>query len=144
LNPIESLWGAIKKTLRWKRVRTTADAINVVKRVWADFPQEAIDSLVGSFANRVKMVGDARGRTIQPLVSAGKTQVPPGYADESETRPQWDAAADSHLEALVAQHGPKWRVIVQFLPGFSSEECKARYLFLSRRNKIHKPPEIGI
>jgi hypothetical protein len=30
--------------------------------------------------NRVEMVWEAEGRTIQPLISTGKTQVPPGYA----------------------------------------------------------------
>jgi hypothetical protein len=36
----------------------------------------------------------------------------------------------------------KWRAIVQFLLGFSSQPGKARFLFLPRRNKIRNPRKL--
>jgi hypothetical protein len=51
---------------------------------------------------------------------------------------------DDWIATLLHTHSYQWRVIVQFLPGFSNEQRAARSLFLSRHNKIHKPPEIGI
>jgi hypothetical protein len=56
------------------------EAIWSIKEIWDGFDQELIDNLVRSFPNRVKMVLDAEGRTIQLLISAGKTAVSPGYA----------------------------------------------------------------
>jgi hypothetical protein len=37
-----------------------------------------LDGLVALFGNRVQMVREAEGRTIQTLISAGKTPVPSG------------------------------------------------------------------
>jgi hypothetical protein len=92
LNPIECLWGAIKRRLRWQEIGTAAQAIEVIQRVWDEFDQASIDRLVASFANRVDMVREAEGRTIQPLISAGKIQVPLGYAifDFSAKQPSFE------------------------------------------------------
>jgi hypothetical protein len=139
LNPIESLWGAIKRSLKWENIRTAADAVNLIRRVWADFPQGAIDALVDSFRNRVKMVSEARGRTIQPLVSAGKTQVPPGYADLYEIPLQWDGVADQQLTDAFNLLGPKWEFVAQRVPGFSAIQCKARWLVVGRRALVRFP-----
>jgi hypothetical protein len=72
--------GVIKRGLRWDGIKTPEEAIRVIQTVWEEFPQGSIDDLVGPFANRVGMVGDANVRTTQPLISTGKTVVPPEYA----------------------------------------------------------------
>jgi hypothetical protein len=46
---------------------------------------QSIDSLVASFTNRVEMMEQAEGCTIQPLISVGKTDVPTGCAEAVRT-----------------------------------------------------------
>jgi hypothetical protein len=89
----------------WDRIQTDRAAIQTLRTVWLEFSQESIDHLVGSLANRVKMVEEAEGRTIQPLISAGKTTVPPDYAAMVRTLPKWTDDNDSHLRRPAAEHG---------------------------------------
>jgi hypothetical protein len=70
--------GVIKRRLQWDRIHTREEAIRGIQTVWSEFQQRSIDGLVASFSNRVQMVREAAGRTIQLLISAGKTTVPPG------------------------------------------------------------------
>jgi hypothetical protein len=53
------------------------------------------------------MVREAEGRTIQPLISTGKTTVPPSYATAIRTPPVWNDADDERLLKLVAENGGK-------------------------------------
>jgi transposase len=136
LNPIESLWGAIKRRLRWDRIQTRVGAIEEIQRVWAEFDQRSIDSLAASFANRVKMVGEAEGRTIQPLISAGKTEVPPGYADALRSPAIWDENSDRTLRRMVAEIGTKWKTISRVLGDFTEIECRSRWMALSNLERL--------
>jgi hypothetical protein len=74
---------------------------------WSEFEQPSIASLLASFANRDTVLKDAEGRTIQPLISAGKTVAPPEYASVMKTPITWDHAADQLLIDIVNSHG--WR-----------------------------------
>jgi hypothetical protein len=50
----------------------------------------SINSLVVLFTNRLEMMEQAEGRTIQPLISAGKTEVPPEYAEAVTVLARWN------------------------------------------------------
>jgi hypothetical protein len=71
----------------------------------------SLDSLVASLANRVKMMEQAEGRTIQPLISAGKTEVPPGYAEAMRTPGTWNEQLDEILVQMVDERGRRCKVI---------------------------------
>jgi hypothetical protein len=129
LNPIESLWGAIKRRVRWDRIQT-------IQTVWSEFSQESIDHLVGSFANRAKLVAEAEGRTIQPLISAGKTTVPPGYAAGVRAPPKWTDDSENHLRRLVVEHGRSWKQISRTLGEFIELECKQRCMLLFSHERL--------
>jgi hypothetical protein len=94
-----------KRRLNWGEISTREEAIQIIKRVWSEFEQASIDSLVGSFANQVTMLKDAQGRTIQSLISAGRTIIPPGYASVMRTPITWDDGADQLVIELVRRYG---------------------------------------
>jgi hypothetical protein len=75
--------GAIKRWLQRDRIQTREEVIRAIQIVWSEFQQGSIDGFVASFSNRMQMVWEAEGRTVQPLISAGKTTVLPGYATAS-------------------------------------------------------------
>jgi hypothetical protein len=68
--------GNDQKRHKWGEISAREEAIQIIESVWPEF-EPSIDSLVGSFANRVIILKDPEGRTIQPLIPAGKTIVPP-------------------------------------------------------------------
>jgi hypothetical protein len=117
LNPIECLWGAIKKRLNWGEIATREEPIRIIERGWSEFEQTSIDSVVGSLANRVIMLKDAQGRMIQPLISAGKTIVRPG--DASAMRTPITCDNDELLIELVERYGRRQKLISQQLNGFT-------------------------
>jgi hypothetical protein len=86
---------------------------------------------VASFANRVEMMRKAEGDTIQPLISAGKTQVPPGYAAGLKTPPTWNEQIDAVLEEFVERRGRKWKEISTSMGHFTDSECKNRSTVLT-------------
>jgi hypothetical protein len=61
----------------------------------------SIDSLVALFANRIEMMQQTEGRTIQPLISAGKTEMPPGYVEAVRTPATWNGQLDELLVRVV-------------------------------------------
>lgn len=71
LNPIEHLWGAIKRILKTKRVGSRTELVRIVQEIWDAFPQESIDSLVESFATRLRMVVAVGGESISDILRNG-------------------------------------------------------------------------
>jgi hypothetical protein len=116
--------------LQWQGVQAREQAIQIIRSVWAEFEQVSIDALVASFPNRVEMVREAEGRTIQPLISAGKTQVPPGYAMAIRVPAEWDNASDALLESLVQRIERRWKIIAIMIIDFTEGECKNRWMIL--------------
>jgi hypothetical protein len=55
--------------------------------------------------DRVRDEKQAEGRTIQPLISAGKTEVPPEYAEAVRTPTTWNEQLDEILARMVDQRG---------------------------------------
>jgi hypothetical protein len=84
----------------------------------------------------MEMVKEAEGRTIQPLISAGKTDVPPGYAAAMRTPVTWDERSDEALKALVGERGRKWKLISGMLGDFTDMECKSRWMFLTNVKRL--------
>jgi transposase len=111
LNPIETVWAHLKRSINWATIQSRDHAIEVIKQAWKDLDQTWIDGLVDSFENRLRMTQAVEGRTIQPLISGHKKEVPEGYMDGApavNNEPyQWDDASESQLAALRSLHPTK-------------------------------------
>jgi hypothetical protein len=86
---------------------------------------------VASFANRVEMTEQPENRPIQPLISAGKTKVPPGYAEAVRTPVTWNEQLDEILVRMVDERGRRQKVISGLLEDFTQSTCKNRWMFLT-------------
>jgi hypothetical protein len=128
---------AIKRRLQWDRIQTREDSIQAIHALGSQFQQRSIDSFVFSFSNRVQMVQAAERRTIQPLISAGQTTVPHGYAMAIRTPPVWND--NERLLSLVAQNGRKWRLISRRFEDATGAECKSKWMFLSNQRCFNNP-----
>ena len=71
LNPIEHLWGAIKRILKTKQISSKTDLLNTVKEIWVQFPQEVINRLVLSFHGRLRTVIQENGCSISDYLRNG-------------------------------------------------------------------------
>jgi hypothetical protein len=125
MNPIEALWGAIKRQIDWTKITKIDEAIAAITKAWNELPQSKINDLVMSFANRVQMVHDAEGLTIQPLLSSHKKTIPEGYlADAPRVEPNlWTKDEDESLELLRAH---KITDIIPHFPRHAKAEIKKR------------------
>jgi hypothetical protein len=131
LNPIETVWGVMKRRMKWDQVGNIEDAKDQLIRHWNDLPQSMLDSLCQSFAGRVRMVRDALGQTIQPLLSNHQTSVPPNYLPDRPATPEfihWTKDEETRLLAHIAAHGkPAWGRMTANFPGRSPTSLRTRY-----------------
>ena len=68
LNPIETLWGSMKKAVSKIKPDTICELKQVVAQVWESWDQEKIDHLVLSFFQRLQLLLMKNGNTIQPYL----------------------------------------------------------------------------
>lgn len=54
LNPIEHLWGDIKKKLENRNFKSEEELFNFINQIWESFPQDKIDNLCLSFYSRLR------------------------------------------------------------------------------------------
>jgi hypothetical protein len=72
----------------------------------------------------------------KPLISAGKTQIPPGYAVAIRVPAEWDNASDALLESLVQRIERRWKVIVIMMTDFIEGDCKNRWMVLTNLKRL--------
>ena len=68
LNPIEHLWGAIKKIIQNRIFNTKLELFNFISQIWDEFPQNKIDELCLSFNSRLKTVINSNGKSITDIL----------------------------------------------------------------------------
>ncbi len=71
LNPIEHLWGAIKRILKKYQNLSKSSFIEKVIQIWDNFPQESINRLVESFEDRLKLLITKNGQSISDDLRKG-------------------------------------------------------------------------
>ena len=78
LNPIEHLWGAMKRIIQGKidEINNKEDLMNVVTEVWDSFPQETIDRIVLSFTGRLRMIIGKEGESISDDLRSSLENIP--------------------------------------------------------------------
>ncbi len=61
LNPIENLWGIVKRKMRNKRPKNADELNATVKETWASIPPQQCHKLITSMPRRIKAVIKAKG-----------------------------------------------------------------------------------
>jgi hypothetical protein len=79
---------------------------------------------------------EAEGRMIQPLISAGKTEVRPGYAEAVRIPATWNKQLDDILVRMVDERARRWNAISGLLGNFTESECKNRWMFLTNLKRL--------
>jgi hypothetical protein len=68
---------------------------------------------------------------VSGIFSAGKSEVPPGYAGVVRTPTTWNEQLDEILVRMIDERGRRWKVISGLLGDFTESECKNRWMFLT-------------
>ncbi len=65
LNPIENLWGIVKRKMRNKRPKNADELKATVKETWASIPPQQCHKLITSMPRRIEAVIKAKGAPIK-------------------------------------------------------------------------------
>jgi transposase len=104
LNVIEVVWAIMKRRLKTDGITSKDLAKQAIRQEWDNLSFETINGLINSFENRVRMVQDAGGMTIQPLLNARRTSVPVGYLPDRPVIPllyPWTSDEDALIRELI-------------------------------------------
>jgi hypothetical protein len=129
LNPIETIWAIMKKKLKYDGISTQSAAIEIIQEAWNNLDIVTVNGLVDSFAMRVRLVGEAQGQTIQPLLSAHKTSVPENYLPDRMTPEDnpWTPAEDEIVRLLILGNQLKPDGVEMYFPGRDRADLKRRW-----------------
>jgi len=75
LNPIENLWGCMKKAVSIIKPVSIDDLRGVIKQVWDNYPMNSINNLVKSFLQRLQFVLFEKGHSIQNHLRRGISEL---------------------------------------------------------------------
>ena len=107
LNPIEMIWGIMKRKVKWKdTVRNGDEMFAELQRVWKEIEKETINKLVLSFYDRCQIVLHMGGESASAHLRA-RRPVPIGPLPEIVT--DWSDDEDKRLLELYAAHGDRWQ-----------------------------------
>jgi hypothetical protein len=82
------------------------------------------------------MMEQAEGCTIQPLISAGKTEVSLGYAEALRIPAIWNEQLDGIFVRMVDERRRRWKGISGFLREFPESEWQNRWMFLTNLKRL--------
>ena len=110
LNPIEMIWGIMKRKANWVK-KTEAEMFDYVTEIWNNLDESIVNRLVGSFFDRCELVLRTGGDSINPFLKgrcrpAGPL---PSFADS------WTTEQDDQLQELHARFGSRWSQIAREL-----------------------------
>lgn len=140
LNPIEVLWGIVKKRIKQQDLTELPFSDRVVA-AWDSIPQSTIDSLTNDFRRRCQMCLTNRGKSISQYLSSHMT---PQATDEPLPDFPFDADADLRLRELHAKHGNRWSAIAGEMNANPSSkplqavDCRRRYKVLIEREETFR------
>ena len=75
LNPIEALWGSMKRAVSQIQPQNVNDLRFVIQQVWDNIKQETSNKLVQSFLQRLQLIIANNGESIQPFLRSDLSQV---------------------------------------------------------------------
>ena len=162
LNPIEHIWGMMKRIIKTMKITSKQQLITVINDVWNRIPLDTINKLVSSFTNRLRMVYQNNGESISDELRRGLYNVPDLvildkdaiWTDEelvTEMDPEVDdqpieykaKRAWSHEEVQlllekVKEFGTKWSVIANFFQDRTPTSLRVKFdsIFRGERRKM--------
>ena len=110
LNPIEIVWGIIKRRIHGQ-CGSAADFVAKLTEVWRSIDKIVIDSLVQSFFDRCELLLRLDGESLTPYLQAHRT----GPATVVDYRRNWTEEDDRTLMRLHEEHGAKWKRIADIM-----------------------------
>ena len=139
LNPIELLWGIIKKILKKKEISSIQEFKNTIVEIWDAIPMDTINRIVSSFPERVRMCLEKGGESIQCFIRNNMHCIPEFYCCKEEDSPVlWTNEDDELLKNKVNELGSHWKKLVYFFPNRTSNEIKLRYAKLNLEIRAKK------
>ena len=146
LNPIEILWGIIKKKLKKKRWEKSENICNAISEIWNSFDEKVINALVSDFLRRCRIVLNLGGNSASQYISSHRKEVLLKDRVPYVSLKPWSDFEDFHLMQLQNENGNRWAKICSIL-GRSADETRRRYRLISQiknnerlRNKHLFPP----
>ena len=162
LNPIENLWGCMKRAVSLINPKTTDELKRVIAELWNDFAQTTINDLVLSFFHRLQLVIIERGESIQRHIRKGMSQqefVTPQapetasfieglisiISDESgielppspiKDSPFTNEEDQNILQCYIKFNG-QWKKISRLIKGRTPEQIKNRYNTVIKKRVAH-------
>ena len=129
LNPIEMVWGIMKKRLRWEaETKKREEMFTQLKQVWEALDEGTLNALVRSFVRRCQTVLNLDGESATAYLSSHRVPRP---VENPRPRREWSDADDRELRQLWESLGPRWKRIAVTL-GREPIECKHRFQHLSQ------------
>lgn len=157
LNPIENLWGAIKRILKNEKVTNKEELFQKVNQIWESFPQSSINRLVLGFKKRLVLLYNNEGKSINEILRKGLNNddsdisIPntpdllqiediiqdfdPSIDDEPVeylTRRPYSVEEDLQLLNMVETVGTKWKKIEPFFENRTSNSLRTRWKYLRK------------
>lgn len=88
----------MKHNLNWENIRTREEGVTILNVTWDSLPQVWNRDTRQFISERLKMVKDSNGISIQHMLSAHKSKVPEGYAPINVNQKPWFIEDDQLLE----------------------------------------------
>lgn len=163
LNPIENFWGCLKSAVAKIKQKTIQELRQVVEQVWNEFDQESINNLVLSFFQRLILILQKEGESIQPLLRKSLNNLSIVLPEIPENTELMDDIISELLESIPENNqitmkkghfspeedkiiityflrfGPKWTKIQQYLKERTPNQIKNRF-----RNCLMKKANFNI
>ena len=151
LNPIEHIWGAMKRILKTRTISSKEQLLQNVYEIWNAFPQSSINRLVRSFECRLRAVLDINGDSISEILRSGINYTPSSvwnqiadpipidqliipFDDSIDDQPieflakrPWTSEEVQTLLKLVHELGTKWVLIASRFEKRTAISCKNKY-----------------
>ena len=111
INPIEHLWGLMKRQIQILKPRTKRELIDLAIEIWKEIPISVINNLVLSFEERLKIVCNVNGECINEQLRMAKKLRP---STDVIILEEWQLFSE---DELVAKYDPS-------LPSYFKNEGK--------------------
>jgi hypothetical protein len=143
LNPIEMIWGIMKRRLNTRRAKTKAEFIAIVQEVWDSLDIErVINPLVQSFAMRIDLVKRLGGESIQAHLHDHMENIGRMAIGPFENLPfTWTLEMDDMLMIYVDEWGRAWKKIGTRM-GLKGVQVKNRYAVLHGQDMAREHPPV--
>jgi hypothetical protein len=136
LNPIEMIWGVMKRRLNDVKASTIEDFRRIVQEVWDTLDIErVINPLVDSFERRIDLVIRLGGVSIQRHLHQSMDRIGVNaYGPVAKPPPLITTEQDDEISRLVQEHGHRWKLIGEMM-GIDEKMMKSRALIMEQREQ---------